>query len=168
MSAINKRNPFAAATSFMDGIKTSFEVSRDVDRPAEDRPVRISFSVGTGRGNSKPDMTDDEFSELVGFICDNEPVYLTLSSSINTDQSPAMVASRTISIEDENVEFKVSLASGSRTVKVPRGQWGSFVAFLQAANDAIPAEQDVIWPVEGAEDNPVANGPEVHVEDENS
>ena len=131
MSGVNKRNPFATAQDFMGGIRTSFEIARDKDRPAEDRPVRISFSVGTGRGNSKPDMTGHEFEELTGFLCDGGTVELTLSSVVNGyNLGPAEIAARTLMMGDGTVEFKTSMASGARTIKVPTNQWGNFTAFL--------------------------------------
>lgn len=168
MSQINKRNPFARELGFMEGIRSSFEIARDTERDAALRPLRISFSVGTGRGNSKPDMTDEEFNGLVSFLCDGEPAEIPLTAAINGTLTPGQIAARTLTV-DETVNFKVSEESGARTVKVPRAVWGTFTEFLSNARDALPAERDLIWPEDGAkDDNPVPQGPAVHVEDENN
>lgn len=146
--ATDKRNPFATAHDFMGSVRTSFEVSRDNDRPAENRPIRVSFSVGTGRGNSRPEMTGDQFTDLVSFLCDGDPVVLSLNDVANAgDLSPAQVAARSLTVDDDSVSFKVSDASGSRTVKVPRNLWGDFSGFLSRARDVLPSERDLIWPV---------------------
>jgi hypothetical protein len=170
MSDINRRNPFAKELGFMEGIRSSFEIARDTDRDAILRPLRVSFSVGTGRGNAKPDMTDEDFVGLVDFLCNGNPVEIGLSAAINGDLSPAQVAARTMTC-DEHVNFKVSEDSGSRTIKVPRGIWGSFTEFLSAAVDALPAECDLIWPIEGgdgAEPVPQGRNEAGHVDDENN
>jgi hypothetical protein len=166
MSA-DKRNPFASAIDFMGGIRTSFEISRDTERPAVDRPVRVSFSVGTGRGNSKPDMEENEFNRLASFLSGDLAITLTLSEAINAHNlGPAEIAARTL-VLDESVEFKVSNEKGARTVKVPRNQWGEFCDFMQTAAGVIESERDLIWPVEAAPE-PVPAGADVHVEDENA
>ncbi len=140
------RNPFATSHSFMAAVRSSFEVSRDTTRPSDVRPLRVAFSVGNGRGNARPEMTDEEFSALVGFLCENAEVSFSLSSVVAGSFTPAEIAARTLEVTDEGVCFRVSDAKGARTVKVPRDQWGSFTGFLTSARDVLPQERDLIWP----------------------
>ena len=92
MSDLTKRNPFATAHDFMGGVKTSFEISRDNDRPADERPIRITFSVGGGRGNAKPEMTGVEFEELAGLLCNHAVIELSLQIDEVREQTAIRIA----------------------------------------------------------------------------
>ena len=161
--AVNKRNPFATAHDFMGNIRSTFEWSRDTERPAAGRPLRVSFSVGHGRGNAKPEMTEDQFIGLVGWLVGGDTVSLSLAAVADAgDLSPVEIAARTLESDDDSVSFKVSNASGARTIKVPRGQWEAFTDFLTRAQGTLDAERDLIWPVVEPEakgdDNPAPAG----------
>lgn len=100
-------------------------------------PEGYLLSVDTGeRGSTRMELTGPQLIEVSELLGGWGPVQVSADLS---SFSPAEAIRSTISRETDGVTtFKVSLEKNSRTVKIPAGQWESFVGYMEACAQSIP------------------------------
>jgi hypothetical protein len=115
-------NPFTTAQSFVAALQgsTSFQGWT----PENPDHIDVAFSVGSGRGSAKVELTAESLPTVREYLADWEPEDLSALSPLECIQ-------RTINRDDDgNVTFKTSLAKNSRSVKIPAASWDDFLGYL--------------------------------------
>lgn len=99
--------------------------------------LQISLSVGDGgRGSSRFEVTGQEIGDVIDILANYNP-----EEVVEENLSPAQIARRTLSREDDEnwgkvsegkgvVSFQLSLAKHTRSIRVPWEHWKGFVNML--------------------------------------
>jgi hypothetical protein len=85
--------------------------------------VKVSFSVGVGRGASTMEFRGSEASSIADALAAFDP-------NEETVYTPAEMIRRTIKLEDGSVCFHLSNRKHAREIRVPVEEWTRFISIM--------------------------------------